>query len=496
MKFASTHSLSLVPGLPSKPITVEAAVRGGLPGLHIGGGAYGSRETCERIRAALTASSFPLPYASISVGFSPAGDQRRGGGLDLAVAAALLCALGAPDPESLLGRLQSQKALFFGELSMDGSVRPSERDAVVRLEARRLGFTHIVMPEKSEPVDIPGLHVFRVRAVSDLLLPPADPPTPSSMSLLPRHAPWPDESVLLPPNIVRALTIAAAGWHSMLLVGPPGTGKSTAGRLLGSLLPPPAPSEIEEMIAFRNGSLLCGEIERPVRSPHHLATARSIIGGGTPLQPGEVTLAHRGVLLLDELAEFQLQTLQSLREPMEEGVVHLSRVGEALDLPARFLFAATANPCPCGFYGDGSFQCHCPPSIVRSYISRILGPLRDRIHLEVITQREPGKLYSIQELQKAVKESWGRQKERMNGFLFGETAGAHLASFVPFRDAHARNLFLETGSRPGISARVLTGIRRTAGTISDLDERTSITVDDIREAASYRALDHYTRRPQ
>jgi magnesium chelatase family protein len=390
---ATARTFTLL-GVGAHEVIVEVDVHRGLPAFSLVGLPDAAvRESRERVRAALTNSDFEFPLQRITASLAPADLRKAGPGLDLAIAAALIAASGQLPAEAL------ERWCLAGELALDGTVRPVPGVLAMAEQARLAGAAGIAVAAANAPEAalIDGLAVAPLRTLAELAelargeLPSFDAPLPSQNGSSPEHLP--DLSDLRgQPSLRRVLEIAAAGGHSLLMTGPPGAGKSLAARRFPSLLPPLSRDEAIEVTRIAS---VCGHppppgrlASRPFRAPHHTISAAGLVGGGNPPRPGEVTLAHGGVLFLDELGEFGRSALEALRQPLEEGRVSVVRAGHAIELPCSFMLVAAANPCPCG-RGEDSNECTCTPPRVRAYRAKLSGALADRIDM-VIRIGQPG----------------------------------------------------------------------------------------------------------
>jgi magnesium chelatase family protein len=552
-RYAALPALYLNNPFQAIPITTEAMVRRGLPAFQISG-LSPAREIADRIRSALQCcGDLALFGVNIQVNLAPVDVRKTGAYLDLSIAVSILSAMASTSTEASHATLAPNPAktagpiVYLGELSLDGRLLPVPRLPALLRESRRLGFRDAAVPASQihEARLIPGIRCRGVESLAELAgigrvavrtgrsdgekSGPAShaggsrrEPALRIQGVAPPPPPLLDQ-LRVDPRAARALAIAAAGRHSMVLIGPPGTGKSSLARCLVSLLAPPDAAESLEILIGRDdpprsrdprfdpespGAADQGpareidpeaervvKIQRPVRAPHHSCTRTAMVGGGTPVAPGEITRAHNGVLLLDELAEFSRDTLQALREPMELGYIDLSRGRENARFPARFLLVATTNPCPCGRHRLG--KCSCGPLEIRQYINRILGPLRDRIDLEVRVEggaEDGDEPLSGADLRGEVDRARRAQSARFSGTAIasnGEIPAAALEKWIPFALEETRiewDEFVRSGRH---SHRSLAGIRRVARTIADLENAPEIRATDLQEALYYRCLDHY-----
>ncbi len=371
-------------GISARPVRVEVDVHRGLPGFAMVGLPDAAvREARERVRAALVNCGFEFPLSRIVVNLAPASLRKVGPGMDLAIAAALLRASDQLDWEGM------ERVALAGELALDGTVRPINGALAIAEAARESGAEGIVLPAENGPEAAlaGGVEVMPLTSVAELPALAAGERAPAPAPLALRSGPGPGAPDLADlrgqPHLRHALEVAAAGGHSLLMIGPPGAGKSLAASRLPSILPPLGDAEALEVarIASATGRLGAGlPAGRPFRAPHHTISAAGLIGGGTPPRPGEVTLAHRGVLFLDELCEFRRDVLEALRAPLESGEVAIARVGGRRRLPCRFMLIAASNPCPCG-RGENDPDCTCPGASVQRYQGKLSGALADRIDL-------------------------------------------------------------------------------------------------------------------
>jgi magnesium chelatase family protein len=464
-------------GITARPVRVEVDVHRGLPNFTIVGLPDAAvREARERVRAALVNCGFEFPLRRIVVNLAPASLRKAGPGMDLAIAAALLSASEQLQWDGLA------KAALVGELALDGSTRPVHGALAMAEVAREGGAEAIVLPAENGPEAalVEGLDVVPVEALGQLLgLADGDwiPPRPEPLPLLPSVSPGaPDLADLRgQPHLRHALEVASAGGHSLLMVGPPGAGKSLAASRLPSILPPLAPSEALEVARIASA---CGRLGdglpggRPFRAPHHTISAAGLVGGGQPIRAGEVTHAHRGVLFLDELCEFRRDALEALRAPLETGEVAIARVGGQRCLPCRFMLVAAANPCPCG-RGEADPDCSCSPYEVQRYQGKLSGALADRIDVLAAVRQPsaadiggpPGE--SSAEVRERVCAARERQEHRLG-------AGRCNAEMTP---AEARGCALSEGAallladlyaRQRLSGRAHDRALRLAQTLTDL----------------------------
>ena len=492
MSIAVLKSRSL-DGMAAPEVTVEVHLAGGLPTFTIVGLPDTEvKEARDRVRAALQTSRFDFPARRITANLAPADLPKESGRFDLPIALGILAASGQI-PSNRLAEYE-----FAGELSLTGDLRPVRGALAMTLHAGRSGRTFILPRESAGEASLAGN--ARILAAGSLLEVCAHltGQAPIGEFVRPVAAPaphYPDlADVKGQAHARRALEIAAAGGHSLLMVGPPGTGKSMLATRLAGLLPAMTAQQCVEAAAVHS---ISGRFkveafgQRQVRSPHHTASAIALVGGGSNPRPGEISLAHHGILFLDELPEFDRRVLEVLREPLESGQITISRAARQADFPAQFQLVAAMNPCPCGYLGHYSGKCRCTPDQVARYRGRISGPLLDRIDLLVevpalapdeLTSREPGEASApVRARVAAAAQLQAQRQGRPNGRLEVADIDRHCAP-----DAAAEKLLRQAIERLHLSARAYHRILKVARTIADLAGSDTIATAHVAEAIQYR----------
>jgi magnesium chelatase family protein len=485
-------------GIAARPVRVEVDVHKGLPNFTIVGLPDAAvREARERVRAALVNCGFEFPLRRIVVNLAPASLRKAGPGMDLAIAAALLSA-----SDQLAWDGLARMALV-GELALDGSTRPVPGALAMAEAARESGAEAIVLPAENGPEAalVEGIDVIGVEGLgclSGLVEGTWDPAPPEPLPLRREAASGaPDLADLRgQPHLRHALEVAAAGGHSLLMIGPPGAGKSLAASRLPSILPPLAAGEALEVARIASAcdrlrSVLPGG--RPFRAPHHTISPAGLIGGGSPPRPGEATLAHRGVLFLDELCEFRRDALEALRAPLESGEVAIVRAAARRTLPCRFMLIAAANPCPCG-RGDADPDCACAPTAVQRYQGRLSGALADRIDiLAAVRQPSAGEIGGAPgERSEAVRERVAVARERQERRLGSGRCNAEMTPAEAREcalSAEAGALLGDLYARQRLSGRAHDRALRLAQTLSDLAGVEAIGAEQMAQALALRRRD-------
>ncbi|MDR3226275.1 MAG: YifB family Mg chelatase-like AAA ATPase [Prevotellaceae bacterium] len=495
-------------GINATTITIEVSVSQGINFHLVGLPDNAVKESQQRISTALIANGYKMPGKKVVINMAPADIRKEGSAYDLPLAIGVLAASEQIESKDL------EHYVIMGELSLDGALRPIKGALPIAIQARAEGFKGFILPKENarEAAVVDSLEIYGVETLTEVIdflngkknIEATVVNTREDFFSNQRHYDVDFCDVKGQENVKRALEIAAAGGHNVIMIGAPGSGKSMLAKRLSTILPPLNLREALETTKIhsvagkidRNTSLLT---VRPFRSPHHTISDVALVGGGTYPQPGEISLAHNGVLFLDELPEFKRTVLEVMRQPLEDRKIAISRAKLSIEYPANFMLIAAMNPCPCGFYNHPEKQCLCAPGTVQKYLSRISGPLLDRIdiHIEVV----PVSFEKLSDMSKGETSEQVRERvinaRKIQEERFADTKNIHSNAMMTTQmqkkycrlDAESESVLKEAMQRLGLSARAYDRILKVARTIADLETKPNIEWQHIAEAIQYRSLD-------